>query len=67
MKRFFFIIAVLGTMVFMSSCGAEVCVKCIKYDYSDTVDFCSSEKYERNEFMVEWIRLDYNCKEVPSE
>jgi hypothetical protein len=51
----------------MSSCSGEVCVKCIKYDYSDTVDFCSSEKSERNDFMVEWIRQDYNCKEVEAQ
>jgi hypothetical protein len=67
MKRILLIIALFGTVGFMSSCSGEVCVKCIKYDYSDTVDFCSSEKSERNDFMVEWIRQDYNCKEVEAQ
>ncbi len=61
MKKIFFTVAVIVSVGLISSCSSEVCVKCIKYDYSDTVNFCSSEKSERNDFMVEWIRLNYNC------
>ncbi|MCX7743229.1 MAG: hypothetical protein N2167_01555 [Flavobacteriales bacterium] len=67
MKRILFAIAIIGAVGTLSSCETEVCVKCIKYDYSDTVDFCSSAKSERNDFIVEWIRQDYNCKEVESQ
>jgi hypothetical protein len=64
MKKIFFIVAVIVSMGMVTSCSSEVCVKCIKYDYSDTVNFCSSEKSERNDFMVEWIRQNYNCFDV---
>ncbi len=67
MKRISLLVAFCIAVGFISSCSSEVCVKCIKYDYSDTVDFCSSEKSERNNFMVEWIRQNYNCKEAKEQ
>jgi len=51
----------------MSSCASEVCIKCVKYDYSDSVEFCSAEKSERNDFQVEWIGQGYNCFQQPED
>lgn len=67
MKKVFLIVSVLSVLFFLNSCSSEVCIKCVKYDYSDSLNFCSSEKSERNNFMVEWIRQNYNCREAISE
>lgn len=67
MKTGIALIAAFFLTMMMSSCGKEICVKCVKYDYSDSVDFCSVEKSERNNFQVEWNDKGYNCMQEADE
>jgi len=57
------IFTVSAAFMFMTtSCDTKVCIECTKTgDASDVTEFCSTNTYDRNDWMVEQIHADYNC------
>ena len=64
MKKIIYSIAIITVVFTMTSCNEEVCIKCVKYDKTDSTEMCSPTKAERNEFIVSWTQLDYNCSQI---
>ncbi len=59
-------ITAIAAFVFTtSSCDNKVCIKCTKIgDPTDIQEYCSTDQYNRNDFIVEQTHDDYNCAEV---
>jgi hypothetical protein len=59
------LILFVSFMITSSSCNDKVCTKCYKIgDSTDTKDYCSSNAYDRNDWVAEQTHADYNCATV---
>jgi len=60
------IAATAGFVFTTSSCNDRVCVQCTKIGdpEAQVQEMCTSDQYKRNDFVVEWTHLDYNCQNV---
>jgi hypothetical protein len=57
--------AFVALMLTSTSCNDKVCIKCYKIgDSTNTVDYCSSNQWDRNDFIVTQTHADYNCVTV---
>lgn len=65
MKKIAIILGV-SAIVALSSCEAEVCIKCtpITGVEGEVQELCSKDADERRDFQQSWIFQSYNCAEV---
>ena len=60
-----FVALTAGFALSTTSCNDRICVECTKIDdETEKEKMCTNDQYKRNDFIVEWTHLDYNCQNV---